>query len=433
MNKYRKKYQNVVEKKNRLSVVSRDHNSIESLENQALDAFGVESSSPDWYMQRMGQLRISPLEKRRYNLKNYNNEVELLFQGIPRIIPKEIQTMDNFMIQRAKRPDNIVQRPIHFNIFQMQKKLNNMIESLNELLLPATGRFFLGRPVLEIMNNPIIEYLKIRAPFECENTSNLFLELQPKKTKYVDLDKSDTSSLIFILKKVQVFNPSSTILHSESTLLIPPKPKKTRFTDLIQNKEFDEFFESSPKMKLFNDTYIESMPDVFIPELPKRRYYSIDKADELNIPGSIRPEFCLEVDPNEEIFVSNVYDMLLVQNYWDDLSVNSFRMGYKPRILKNRNLEIVSNKNLYEKIDEIKPHTGEKNLDGEKDQDKDVLKEFSKQNKNILKNNNEKVNLNIYEDKTENENNPADIKPEAKTRESKAKGVRFKYSKKKLV
>ena len=79
MNKYRKKYQNVVEKKNHLAVISKDHNTIDSLESQALDAFYVQAHKPENYMQRMGQLYIKPTLKRRYKLNYCQNQSKLLF------------------------------------------------------------------------------------------------------------------------------------------------------------------------------------------------------------------------------------------------------------------------------------------------------------------------------------------------------------------
>ena len=77
----RKNYQNILENKNHLTVVSRAHNTIESLENQVQDAFSVERTPPQFYMQRMGQLQIYSHGRGRYNLGQYQTLDSLTFPG----------------------------------------------------------------------------------------------------------------------------------------------------------------------------------------------------------------------------------------------------------------------------------------------------------------------------------------------------------------
>ena len=68
MSDNRQNYHNLLENKNHLTVASRAHNTIESLENQAQDAFSVERTPPQFFMQRMGQLQIFSYGRGRYNL-----------------------------------------------------------------------------------------------------------------------------------------------------------------------------------------------------------------------------------------------------------------------------------------------------------------------------------------------------------------------------
>ena len=496
MNKYRKKYQNVVERKNHLSVISRDHNTIDSLESQALDAFFVEASSPEYFMQRMGQLYIKPINKRRYKLEFYQNQTKMIFPGTPRKLNTSKQSLDRFIIKSKQKPKNIIQRPVYFNINQKpknkifkeeqldsficarkekpklklqnvhnvlikkDKKINNTIESLNNFKLPATGKFFNNHPILKSINILEIEYLKIKAPLKCSNSTSLLLPLKPKKIKFTDIQTENSENLKYIINKVKVFSPSATSVKNISTLLIPKQPKKTSFIGISPNKETDFLFEKLPKKSSFDEINIESFPDIFIPEQPKKRYYSTNKADSMSIMGET-PLFCLEIDPNEEIFIPNVYDMLLVQNFWDDLSVRSFRICLRPKGYigyTSKNLEIVSNKNLLN-LNEVsrsksnedsegseeKEEKEEKEKNEEKEEkekkeennlDKDVLKDFQKKNKEVndISETKEDIDTNIYEDRgKENEENKDSLNEQEKPKEENKKGHRFRDLKKKLM
>ena len=412
MNKFRKKYQNVVERKNHLAVTSRDHNTIDSLESQALDGFYVESGR-EYLMQRMGQLLIKPTKvKRRYKAQLYKSQMKMLFPGKQNRVQTQSQMLDNFIIKPKEKPKNIIQKPVHFNIFQRpkrkifreeqldsficakkqrpilslqnvhsviiekKKKLDYTLQSLNHFKLPAAGKFFNNNPILKPRYNSELEYLKVKAPYKCINSTNLLIPLQPKKIKYTDITSQNTSNVDYIINKVKVFLPSQTSFKNESTLLIPQQPKKTSFEEITPNKESNVIFISPPKIKSFNEITIENSPDIFIPEQPKKRYYSAMNAETMTIHASERPDFCLEIDPNEEIFIPNVYDMLLIQNYWDDLSIKSFRVCLRPAGYigkSSQNLEIFSNKNLNyltENMEERNIEPIKENNDEENDKDK---------------------------------------------------------------
>ena len=496
MNKFRKKYQNVVERKNHLAVISKDHNTIDSLESQALDGFYVESSKPEYFMQRMGQLFIKTSGKKRYNTKFYKTQTKMIFPAKPRKNSCRTQTLDNFIIKPKEKPKNAVQKPVHFNIIQntkkknlkeeqldsficykkekpalrlqnvhnviieKKKKLDYILQSLNHLKLPATGKFFNNHPILKSISNYELEYLKIKAPFKCINSSKLLIPLQPKKIKFTDITSQNSSNFNYIINKVKVFHPSVTSIKNTSSLIIPQQPKKTSFIEITPNKASNILYDIPPKKKLFNEIAIESIPDIFIPEQPKKRYYSAMNAETMTIHASERPEFCLEIDPNEEIFIPNVYDMLLIQNYWDDLSIKSFRVCLRPKGYigkSSQNLDMF-NKNGNEdrrdnNVEEIK-ESDESQSQEDNEKDKDVLKDFSE---NYKEDKDEKNKVdNIYEDRVSNRSNnsksdksnksnisnksnnsnnsnKADINKEKKHKEKAIKGHRFRDLKKKIM
>ena len=109
--------------------------------------------------------------------------------------------------------------------------------------------------------------------------------------------------------------------------------------------------------------------------------------DNMSIKGIDKP---LEIDPNEEIFIPNVYDMLLIQNYWDDLSIKSFRVCLRPKGYigkSSQNLDMF-NKNGNEdrrdnNVEEIK-ESDESQSQEDNEKDKDVLKDFSENYKKFL-------------------------------------------------
>ena len=463
MSKYRKKYQNVVEKKNHLTYISKDHNTIESLESQALDGFSVEPDSPEFFMQRMGQLHIMSSGKKRYNLKFYGKQTRMLFPAIIKIGPTRIQNLDNFIIKPIEKPNNIIQKPVHLNIlnrhkpikFYKEEKLDNFfcpktinkyeiygnglkLENTQNVTFKSTRKFFNNNPTLKPKTVLEMEYLKIKAPFKCVNSSNVILPLQPKKIKFTNIKTENNSGLSYIIKKTKKFSPASTTIKSSSSLLIPQQPKKTSFKEISTEKTSSILFDVVPKQKTFNDVTIENFPDIFIPEQPKKRYYSVMCADNMSITGSERPEFCLEIDPNEEIFIPNVYDMLLIQNYWDDLLIRSFRVCLRPRNYgkSTRQLGTYDYKNILEnyrgvKSEEIKENSEE----NENDPDKDVSKDSNDSNKSDkVKNENEDINdvNNIYEKRGSTTSNKDDSKDVDNSKINK-KGSRFRDLKRKLM
>ena len=487
MNKYRKKYQNVLEKKNHLNLVSKDHNTIESLESQALDAFCVESSGKEFYMQRMGQLQIMPTRKIRYILKNYKKQARLTFLGKPKKIETKTQTLDNFIIKKKEKPKNIVQRPVYFKIyskphkvvlreeqldsficprklkpelveenvfdifFEKYKKLITEIESLNKFKLEAVGKFFNNHPKLREGGMFEIEYLKIKAPLKQTSANKLFIPHKLKKIKYTDIVSEKSSDVLYIINKVKVFDPLITEIKNASNLLIEKQPKKTSFTELTSEQLPNIIYDIIPKLKTFDMVSIESLPDLFIPVAKKKRYYSAITTDNMSVMGQEK-ESCLEIDPNEEIFIPNVYDMLLIQNYWDDLVIKSFRVCIRPKWWKStRDLALVLNED--DKKNPFSSNNPENNREEEKrdeiikdidilnikdnSEDIDVLKAFNENsNRDKGKRKKEKEdktdNNNLYENKDKDDNIAPKIslfKDQGKQKENKGKGVSFNIKK----
>ena len=487
MNKYRKKYQNVLEKKNHLNLVSKDHNTIESLESQALDAFCVESSGKEYYMQRMGQLQIMPTRKRRYILKNYKKQARLTFLGKPKKIETKAQTLDNFIIKRKEKPKNIVQRPVYFKIysiphkvilreeqldsfmcprklkpelreenvfdifFEKYKKLITEIESLNNFKLEATGKFFNNHPKLREGGMFEIEFLKIKAPLKQTSANKLFIPHKLKKIKYTDIVSEKSADVLYIINKVKVFDPLITEIKNASNFLIEKQPKKTSFTELTSEQLPYIIYDIIPKLKTFDMVSIESLPDLFIPVAKKKRYYSAIMTENMSVMGQEK-ESCLEIDPNEEIFIPNVYDMLLIQNYWDDLVIKSFRVCIRPNWWKStRDLALVlndddkkspfSSDNLENRNEEEKRDEIIKNIDNlvikDNSEDADVLQMFKENgNRDKEKRKKEKEdktdNNNLYENKDKDDNIARKIslfKDQGKQKENKGKGVSFNIKK----
>ena len=237
----------------------------------------------------------------------------------------ESKNENNFFIERKKRPDNL------------------LVESLiNEIKIKAEGKFFYNKPTLKKKTNLEIEYLVIKAPFKPENAAEIFLDQSHQKTDSKKIKISNDINLNFTMGKSR-YRLEETNICSNSNILLPRKGRKNN----IKNIEI-----SSPdKLELIgiqrpdpkDYLAIEDMPDLFIEEWPGKRYVSVGM-ENMSFPGNLRPEFCLEIDPNEEIFVPNVYDMLLIQNFWDNLEMKSFRLCLRPK-------GFASNKNLIKEAD----------------------------------------------------------------------------------
>ena len=180
-------------------------------------------------------------------------------------------------------------------------------------------------------------------------------------------------------------------------------------------------------------------------------------ADNMSIAGSERPEFCLEIDPNEEIFIPNVYDMLLIQNYWDELSIRSFRICLRPKGYIGKSIQNVVNynyNNILESIRSIPTEViKENNEENEIETDRNKVKDFEidEERKNKDEVEIDLTKNNIYERKesvnslkadleekenekeNENENEKEKEKENTKTKKSSLKKSRFKDLKKKLM
>lgn len=439
-----------LERKSYLSIKSKDFYTIDSVESQGLDAFCVEGSFGNYIMQRMGQIIILASIKKPYrHLRFYKNQSRLMFRGEHKVLQTSVRKVDHFLIKPKEKPENIMERPLDFKIDQKprkkifiqeqsnnfmldrkqkpplktenvnnvmiekEKRPDNRIESLNKIKLPAAGKFFNNMPVLKIGESLEFQYLKIKPPFVCENPLKFLIPFKPKKVRYTDLDvKSESSSnLLYIINKVKLFSPTSTKFKNESSLLIPPQPKKTSFTEITTQKVTDVLYDIPRKITPFEKVVVESIPDLFIQEQPKKRYFSAEVADHMSIIGSARAVFCLEIDPNEEIFIENVYDMLLIQNVWDDLSITKDRLCLRPPGYKgksSRNLPYYTNLNLgiieekeNEEVNENKDKENNENKQ-EKEKDKDnKLNENNKEDNNteIKNNNNDNINEGDNKDK----------------------------------
>ena len=422
MNPSRYKYQNLLENKNHLTVVSRAHNTIESLENQPQDAFSVERTPSQFYMQRMGQLQIMSQGRGRYNLKHYQIQDNLTFLGQPKVFDTEYEQQENFAIIPKKKKRNIIQIPTFFRIYpkvkkfyvkpekkdsllfpksqrpdfelrnennfviQRKKRFENLIESINDIKLKAEGKFFYNKPTLQKKCNLEIEYLVIKAPYKAESTTNVFLEQIPKKTRYdSDIQKENKFDINYNLQKVKGFHPEKIYIGTNNNFLIPHKEKKTHFkSESIQLENTSNvFLMKIPKDRSKNQFVIEDMPDLFIQEWPGKRYVSVGM-ENMSFPGNLRPEFCLEIDPNEEIFVPNVYDMLLIQNFWDNLETESFKICLRPKGFSSR-------KNLLKEVDlNNKENINENNENKEKKDELMPVKEVEEIKDNNIVNEEEK-------------------------------------------
>ena len=166
------------------------------------------------------------------------------------------------------------------------------------------------------------------------------MENIPKKKRYgADEQTENKFDINYSMRQIKGFHPEKINIGENSNFFIPRKEKKTHFrAESIQTENASNVFLVKQPREKPNVFLIDDQPDLFIQELPGKRYVSVGM-ENMTFPGNLRPEFCLEIDPNEEIFIPNVYDMLLIQNFWDTLEMNHFRICLRP-------LGYVSNKNL---------------------------------------------------------------------------------------
>jgi len=361
MSDNRQNYHNILENKNHLTVASRAHNTIESLENQAQDAFSVERTPPQFFMQRMGQLQIFSYGRGRYNLKNYTNQENLAFIAKPKRFETDFEQQESFVILPTKKKKTAIQVPTFFRIYANPKKLDvkpeqsesisylqkhafdhNLIETINDIKINAEGKFFTNKPTLKKKRNLEVEYLVIKAPFKPENATEVVLESNPRTLMDRQIRSESKFELSYNMNKVKAFAPDKTHIRSDSNVHLPRKVKTSFKVIEISNSSKIELI-TDKKKGPYDQLFIDDQPDLFIEESPAKRYVSVGM-ESMSFPGNPRNIFCLEVDPNEEIFIPNVYDMLLIQNFWDSLEMNSFRVCLRP-------VGYVSNKNLLKQSD----------------------------------------------------------------------------------
>ena len=135
-----------------------------------------------------------------------------------------------------------------------------------------------------------------------------------------------------------------------------------------------------PKDKSQDQFVIEDMPDIFIAECPGKRYVSVGM-ENLTFPGTLRNDFCLEVDFNEEIFVPNVYDMLLIQNFWDNLESESFRICFRPKgynAKKSLSKAINNKENINENKDDLEGEEKKENINAKEEENNEPQRRESK-------------------------------------------------------
>ena len=357
----RPNYQNLLDNKNHLTVASHAHNTIDSLENQAQDAFSVERTPPQFFMQRMGQLQIFSYGRGRYNLKNYTNEENLAFIAKPKRFETDFEQQESFVILPSKKKKTAIQVPTFFRIFGNPKKFsvkpeqsesisflhkhgfkNNLIETINDIKIKAEGKFFSNKPLLKKKRNLEVEYLVIKAPFKPENATEVILESNPRTLMDRQIRSESKFELSYNMNKVKAFAPDKTHIRSDSNVHLPRKVKTSFKVIEVANTSKVELINDKKKGP-YDQLFIDDQPDLFIEQSPAKRYVSVGM-ESMSFQGNLRSIYCLEVDPNEEIFIPNVYDMLLIQNFWDSLEMNSFRICLRP-------LGYVSNKNLLKQSD----------------------------------------------------------------------------------
>lgn len=429
MSNNRKNYQNLLENKNHLTVQSHAHNTIESLENQIQDAFSVERSPPQFYMQRMGQLQIYSQGRGRYKLDKYQTLDNLSFPGQMKVFNTEFEQKESFVILPKRKQKYMIQIPSFFRLYpkvkkievkpeqnesllfpktikkyelknennfliERKKRVENLIESINDIKLQAEGKFFFNRPTLQKKSNLEIEYLVIKAPLRSENATNLTLEQLPKKNRYDEIREENIFNINYNMIRYKGFHPEKLSQGETTNFILPRKIKSYHYKTETMRSESSSNIElkRAPRQKS-SDLVMENLPDVFIQENPAKRYVSVGM-EGLTFIGNVKPEYCLEVDPNEEIFVPNVYDMLLIQNFWDNLEIEDFRICFRPFGYK-------SNKNLT----------------------KDSIGENKENINKNLENENNSLSIGKEEDKKEGEKNDDDIlkRQESKEEEGKSK------------
>ena len=371
MNINRQIRQNLQENQSHLTVVSYAHNTIESLENQAQDAFSVERTPPEFYMQRMGQLQIYSYGRGRYNLKNYQNQESLAFIAKQKRFETDLEQQESFAIFPIKKKKSGIQKQTFFKIYPTLKKVtvnpektenltfiqnkrpNFEKRSINDILINATGKFFTNKPALKKKRNLEVEYLVIKAPFRPENITEISLESQPKLNGFKEFRTESKFNFSYSVNKPKGYPSDKIHVRTDSNLHLPKKVKTPfKVLEVVDSSKFELL--NNKKREPYGQLFIDDIPDLFIRESPAKKYISVGM-ESMTFEGTNRAIACLEPEWNEEIFIPNIYDMLLIQNFWDSLETMSFRICLRPKVNKNlkKETDIDNKENINENKDSI--------------------------------------------------------------------------------
>ena len=301
-----------------------------------------------------------------------------------------IKKQNNFKIIQKAKKKVIMKAKVENFLIEKKNTLVLLFEKLQSFSLPTSGKYFNNKPELKINNSFKIEYMKIREPFKFEKIKDVFIPLVPKEPlkleKTVDvfiplipkeplkLEKIEEVFIPLIPKKPlklekigDIFIPliPKEPLKSEKIgdIFIPLKPKEP----LKSEKIGDIFIPLVPKEPL----KLDKMQYLFLPLVPKKikfkedetqqissqfnflvpikdntilnmkigniflpgrkkRYLTNSEVESLNYIGTGTDEYGLEIINDTDIFIPNVYDMLLIQNFWDNLEMKSFNIQLDP-------------------------------------------------------------------------------------------------------
>jgi len=311
------------------------------IENQALDGFSIKKEAPDHYIQKISSLNLPPVQ-RRYDSSEIKSQIKMSYFSKPKLIAK-IETLEKIIIKGKEKPRLYIKKQQNFNVIQKAPKKflrkirahNFLIEKslqvialfdkLTDFLLPSSGKFFHNKPELKIRNIYEVEYLKIKAPYKFEKITDYAIPRKEKKTSFVPEEiQTANSELTYIINKTKKFNVIDTVEKKESSLSIDRQPKKVKFTELISEQKEKVMYEIPPVIKMFYCLSKENKENIFLPSKPKR-YLTNTEVESVNLLGTGQGgEVGLEMEFNADVFIPNVYDMLLIQNIWDQLETKSF-------------------------------------------------------------------------------------------------------------
>ena len=194
-------------------------------------------------------------------------------------------------------------------LIERQETLLTLIDKVNQFILPPAGKFFRNKPELKIKNLNEVEYIRNKPPNQFEKISDVLI---PQSRKKFDINNAE----------IEKFNSGLSFLAPQ---------------------------------KIFKEIKIENNGDIFMSGIPKR--YLTNTEMELEYKGERGMHLGLHIIKNEPLFIPNLYDMLLIQSFWENLEMNVFRItliGKKPRITFKRT-------NTFNKIKEEKDENENEN------------------------------------------------------------------------